>query len=103
MRFPLDVNAHRACLQQLVVLPMAPWVPKDRTPQRIHTLGGTVRASRFEANLRLRDGPRVWDVPERVVVVVHERWNRWLIGLEIMRRFHLLLPREQLATADEIL
>lgn len=127
MRFLIDVDDRRACLQQLVVVrlddgrdvpldvvdidtgsdfallgPVEPWVPKDRAPQRVHTLGDTLWASRFEANLRFRDGPRIWDVPERIVVVVHARWDRWLVGLEVMRRFHLLLPREQLATADEL-
>lgn len=126
MRFPIDVDSNRVCLQQLVVLrldtgdmeldavhidtgsafaisgPAGPWMPKDSPKVRVHTLNGPMWARRFEASLRLRDGVRTWDIPDRVVVVVHDQWKQWLLGMPVMRNFHLMLPREELATADEL-
>lgn len=125
MRFPIDVSSNRVCLQQLVVLrlesgdteldavhidtgsafgvsgPVGPWMPTNCAREKVHTLNGEMWAHRFEAYVRLRDGAKIWDIPDRVVVVLHENWKHWLLGMQAMRGFHLLLPWEELATADE--
>lgn len=43
-----------------------------------------------------------WDLPEDVNVVLHKEFSGWLVGLPVLKYFHLLLPHELMLTADEI-
>jgi hypothetical protein len=37
-----------------------------------------------------------------VEVLVHDRIDTWLIGMPVLRKFHLLLPHEALVAEDEL-
>jgi hypothetical protein len=127
VRFPLDVNESRAGLQCVVTLRLddgtevaldvvdldtgaayAVLGPSDDIPQGlvdaaplyvvIGAAGERHTCKRLEGSLRFEG----WDFPDRVEVVVNPKFERWLLGMPVLRRFHILLPSEQLVTADEI-
>lgn len=127
MRIPLDVNEARAALQARVQLSLdgldevldldivdldtgsafsllgpARDVPdallRSAALAAVEVVGGQrLKGRRLEGTLRIGE----WDHPERVDIVVHERIERWLLGMPVLRRYHLMLPLEELWTADE--
>lgn len=65
----------------------------------IDVAGGRNVARRLQGTLRF-DG---WDHPDTLEVVVSPTFARWLIGMPVLCKFHLLLPRQEMVTADEAL
>lgn len=125
MRFPLDVTPKRPLLQGVVsvrledgtALPLdgvvldtgattaltgpesalPPALLKTASRTKLHGMGEQFfRVKRVEGVLLLD----AWELPERIEILVHPQFRTWLLGMEVLHRFDLLLPRGLLVLDD---